>query len=224
MNFLLRHLRSNVVAYLALIVAMGGTSYAAVNLPKDSVTAKQIKKNAVRSAEVKNGSLRAKDFKKGQLPAGPRGASAVDTPLPAVRVSLSADVSAAEDTFVTIAFDKEIYDQGNMHSAGAPTRLTAPQAGIYRVSATVNWDSDPDGRRFISVAKNGSFSDPVASVVGPSAVGVTTVQNASGEIFLDEGDYVTVRAQQSDSGGSLAIRGSSTPITVVSMSLVSAPE
>ncbi len=68
------HVRANLIAYLALFIALGGTSYAAVKLPKNSVGAKQIKKNAVTSSKVKNGSLRAKDFPTGELPAGPAGA------------------------------------------------------------------------------------------------------------------------------------------------------
>jgi hypothetical protein len=62
-----------VVALLALFVAMAGTGYAALKLPKNSVGSKQIKKDAVNSSKVKNHSLKAGDFKAGQLPAGPRG-------------------------------------------------------------------------------------------------------------------------------------------------------
>jgi len=63
-----------------LFVALGGTTYAATNLPKNSVGAKQLKKNAVTSpkikkgavtgAKVKVGSLLAIDFKAGELPTG----------------------------------------------------------------------------------------------------------------------------------------------------------
>jgi hypothetical protein len=67
------HVRHNAVAYLALFVALGGSSYAAVTLPANSVGAKQIKQGAVRSSKVKDASLLAADFKAGQLPAGPRG-------------------------------------------------------------------------------------------------------------------------------------------------------
>ena len=42
-----------VVACIALTVALGGTSYAAINLPKNSVGTKQLKKNAVTAAKVK---------------------------------------------------------------------------------------------------------------------------------------------------------------------------
>jgi hypothetical protein len=69
-----------VVSLLALIVAMGGTSYAAIKLPKNSVGAAQLKKNAVTSAKVKNGSLLKTDFKSGQLPAGPQGPQGLQGP------------------------------------------------------------------------------------------------------------------------------------------------
>lgn len=62
------------VAMTALFVALGGTSYAAYSLPKNSVGAAQIKTAGVRTSEVKNGSLKAVDFAAGQLPAGAAGA------------------------------------------------------------------------------------------------------------------------------------------------------
>jgi hypothetical protein len=54
---------ANVTATLALVVALGGTSYAAIKLPANSVTSKT----------VKDRSLLSKDFKRGQLPAGKAG-------------------------------------------------------------------------------------------------------------------------------------------------------
>ena len=69
---------ANVMASIAVFVALGGTSAAAVALKKNSVGTKQLKKNAVTSTKVKNGSLAAGDFKAGQLkrgPAGPQGAT-----------------------------------------------------------------------------------------------------------------------------------------------------
>jgi len=64
---------ANVVACIALFVALGSGAYAATQLPKNSVGSKQIKKNAVNSAKVKDRSLKVIDFKEGQLPAGPQG-------------------------------------------------------------------------------------------------------------------------------------------------------
>src|SRR3954447_15600066 len=62
-----------VLAIVALFVALGGSSYAAVSLPKASIGAPQIKQNAVNTKKVQDGSLLVKDFKQGQLPAGPQG-------------------------------------------------------------------------------------------------------------------------------------------------------
>jgi hypothetical protein len=62
------------IACLALAVALGGTSYAAIlNVPVNSVGTAHLRPNAVVSSKVKNRSLLAVDFKTGQLPAGPRG-------------------------------------------------------------------------------------------------------------------------------------------------------
>ena len=67
---------ANVVATLALFLALSGGSYAAFKLPKNSVGAKQLKKNSVTSVKVKGGSLLTSDFKKSQRTklVGPRGA------------------------------------------------------------------------------------------------------------------------------------------------------
>ena len=63
-----------VVASIALLVALSGTSIAAVaNVPLLSVGTPQLKGNAVISAKVKNRTLLAVDFKQGQLPKGARG-------------------------------------------------------------------------------------------------------------------------------------------------------
>src|SRR3954469_13834794 len=75
---------ANVMSTVGVFVALGGTSYAVTQLPRNSVGASQIKRDAVRSPEIQNGSLRLGDFGtstrnalRGQTgPAGPPGASA----------------------------------------------------------------------------------------------------------------------------------------------------
>jgi hypothetical protein len=58
-----------VIACLALVVALSGTSYANIlNVPVNSVGTVNLKANAVISSKVKNRSLLAVDFKAGQLP------------------------------------------------------------------------------------------------------------------------------------------------------------
>jgi hypothetical protein len=53
---------ANVMATIAVFLALGGGAYAATRLPKNSVGSKQIKKNAVTSIKVKNHSLRGIDI------------------------------------------------------------------------------------------------------------------------------------------------------------------
>jgi hypothetical protein len=66
---------SMVVASIALLVALGGTSIAAVavTVPRNSIGTLQLRDNSVVSSKVKNGSLLARDFRSGQLPRGLRG-------------------------------------------------------------------------------------------------------------------------------------------------------
>jgi hypothetical protein len=63
---------ANVIATIALFLALGGASYAAIKLPANSVGTRQIKDGAVVSKDIKNHSIKPGDFK-GDLPTGPRG-------------------------------------------------------------------------------------------------------------------------------------------------------
>ena len=64
---------ANVVALIALFIALGGGAYAAVSLPRDSVGTVQIRDGAVRSGDLARG-VRTKLGKTGaQGPAGPQG-------------------------------------------------------------------------------------------------------------------------------------------------------
>jgi hypothetical protein len=67
-----------VVACLALGIALGGTSYAAVTLPRNSVGKKQLKRNAVTGLKVKNNTLTGADVLESRLAKVPR-AKAADT-------------------------------------------------------------------------------------------------------------------------------------------------
>ncbi len=68
---IIRHVRRNLVAYLALLVALPSGSYAASTL---------VPKNSVGTKQVIDHSLLKLDFKSGQLPRGPRGFPGVAGP------------------------------------------------------------------------------------------------------------------------------------------------
>jgi hypothetical protein len=61
---------ANVIACTALFVALGGTGYAAISLPKGSVGARQLKQGSIGSSKIKDRSLRAVDLAPGLLAAG----------------------------------------------------------------------------------------------------------------------------------------------------------
>ena len=73
MSFLLGHVRQHLVGYLALFVALGGTSYAVTRLPADSVGTAQLRNGAVTGVKVRDHSLTTSDLARGTITAGARG-------------------------------------------------------------------------------------------------------------------------------------------------------
>ena len=178
-----------IVACVALFVAMGGTSYAAVTLAANSVGAKQIKNSAVTAAKIKNGAVTT--AKVGKLP----GARVRDTVLTQVDSNATAAISyTAVDFNVGAVFDP-----------ATPTRMTAPVAGRYLIIATTRWESDVDGRRTIALEVNGASQIARSNVSGYWQGGVVPLspeQSAQAVYRLKAGDYVEVWAYQ-DTGSTL---------------------
>jgi hypothetical protein len=67
---------ANVIATLALFIALGGVGYAATQLPKNSVGPKQLKRNAVTAAKIKNGAVTGAKVQLGSLGVVPNAAHA----------------------------------------------------------------------------------------------------------------------------------------------------
>ncbi len=71
---------ANVTSTLALVVALGGSAYAANTVRSRDIKNGEVKRvdladNAVTSGKVRNGTLLSKDFRRGQIPAGATGAA-----------------------------------------------------------------------------------------------------------------------------------------------------
>jgi hypothetical protein len=85
MKPILGHVRSNLIGYLALFVALGGTSYAAATLPSGSVGTPQLRNGAITATKLNRGSIGgyvlawAHVRQDGRVLSGSRGASAVFT-------------------------------------------------------------------------------------------------------------------------------------------------
>jgi hypothetical protein len=84
MHGLSTYLRRHHIGLLALFIALGGTSYAAVSLSANSVGARELKNQAVGASEIKDGSIMKRDLRERLYeslrggagatgPAGPQG-------------------------------------------------------------------------------------------------------------------------------------------------------
>jgi hypothetical protein len=67
---------ANVMATVAVFIALGGASYAAIKLPKNSVGTKQIKNNAITGAKIKNGAVSGAKIQTSSLGTVPNATSA----------------------------------------------------------------------------------------------------------------------------------------------------
>jgi hypothetical protein len=131
-----------IVAFLALIVAMAGTSYAATKLAKNSVGTNQLKKNAVTGAKVKDGSLTGSDIDIASLGNVPSASNAdranlADRALTADSVGTAKTAQNADHA--TTAGHATTADSASEadHATIATSAETIPQAGpIHVVGAT----------------------------------------------------------------------------------------
>ncbi len=119
-----------VISCVALALALGGTSFAAVSaLPKNSVGTPQLKASAVTSAKVMNRSLLRADFAPGQLPAGPAGPAGPTGPAgPAGPAGVSAVERVETTTVINSASPKtaQMACPAGKRLLGGGARLNGP--------------------------------------------------------------------------------------------------
>ncbi len=111
-----------VVSMIALFIALGGTSYAAITrLPANSVGTKQLKNNAVTAAKIKNGAITAAKISHSAVAA----ATVVGAPgAPAYEGTWQAAESSADDG---VSFYKDPW--GIVHLQGNAANSNGPQEG-----------------------------------------------------------------------------------------------
>ena len=122
-----------VVACLALGVALGGTSYAAVRLPANSVGTKQLKRNAVTSPKVKADAITGADVLESSLAQVPSAAAAGS----AAQATHAGTADAAATATTANAAFSTFHDSGitlpnTLATIGA---LNVGAAGSYAISA-----------------------------------------------------------------------------------------
>jgi hypothetical protein len=179
-----------VVACTALLVALGGTSVAAVSqLAKNSVgpaqlqfgavTNQKIRNNAVNSSKVANRSLLRTDFAPGQLPAGPTGpqgpAGAAGPAGPAGAAGPAGVIGA-----ITVRTNSILVDGGTAENGAYNTaRVTRLCEGNERaISAGTSWSDDVAGRELVTGEIEPQLN-PQNQVIGFLAVGGNDSGNSS---------------------------------------------
>jgi hypothetical protein len=180
-----------IVAFVALFVALGGTSYAAATLAANSVGTKQIKSSAVTAAKIKDKAVTAKKV----------GA------LPGARVRLTAATTVNHNSTAVLTYDAVDFNVGGVYAAASPTRLTAHATGRYLIMASARWGANSSGRRTIAlvVTHNGAQRQIARTNESAYATTVLALEQTAQAVFpLKAGDYVEVWAYQ-DSGGPLPL-------------------
>jgi hypothetical protein len=161
-----------VVACIALLVALGGTSFAAatqiardsvgtpqlkdnavttLKIRNNAVTTPKIKNNAVNSQKVANRSLLRVDFAPGQLPAGPTGPQGPAGPAgaagPAGPAGPAGLIRAITVRTASAVVDGGVAENGAYNSQ----RVTALCQGNERaISAGTSWSDDAGGRELMT--------------------------------------------------------------------------
>jgi hypothetical protein len=126
-----------IVATIALIVAMGGTSYAALSVPKNSVGTKQLKKGAVTTSKIQQGSVTGTLIAKNTITGANINLSALGT----VPTATNAGHASSADTATNAANATNANHASNADNAasaaalGSVTYMFDPSAGPIDVPA-----------------------------------------------------------------------------------------
>jgi len=166
-----------VVACLALLIALSGTSIAAISqvarnsvgtaqLKDNAVTSAKLKNNAVNSEKVRNRSLLAIDFARGQIPQGPAGPTGPAGPAGPTGAAGPAGPAGPQGRWAYVSSTGSVLAQ----SGGITVNRSA--TGVFFVTfpgATVN-----DKPVLATGSRVGSSTDYVtASACGGAPLGLT---------------------------------------------------
>ena len=114
-------------------------------------------------------------------------------------------------TTLYLSFDTVLTAQGAaMYSASYPTRLTAPQSGIYLYSAGAAFEQLPGANGQLTLQANINSSITPAQSAQQGQTSFNPSNSITTTMFLNAGDYVQINVYQSVGGTVTVFGGSST--------------
>lgn len=141
-----KHVRTNLIGYAALFVALSGTAYAAAtigarDIKTDAVRSRHIKTDAVRSGEIKADQVRSAEVANGSLVDDDLGRVATGSfdlgSLPAESCTGAAIVSIpgadGDDLLLVVPTDNGSIQESNYDSAGELIMMGIPHPGEAHV-------------------------------------------------------------------------------------------
>ena len=146
---------ANVMATLAVFLVLGGGAYAAIHLPRNSVSSRNIKNGEVKSQDVEDHGLSAKDLKVASLLDATSGRTKANS----ICGSLSSSFNPCADTEVKLNRPSKLFATGDaVADSGAPAVLSNVHCALFADGNQFGTDID------IDVA----FADGALSVSGVS--------------------------------------------------------
>jgi hypothetical protein len=207
----LKHLRRRpspalAVSFIALLIALGGTSFAAFSVPKNSVGTKQLKNNAVTTKKVKNNAVTTKKIKNGAVTGSKLNLNGVTVPNATNATHATSADNATNATNATHATSAD-------NATNATTATTAGTSVLQDVNPSTN-----NGTNNISLSTNSTAPTTINSLTLPGPGTYLIVAN--GAVFTegpngsdcDAAFEITVNGtpvsgNQTDTGGSLDAAG-----------------
>lgn len=174
---------ATIVAYIALFVALGGTTFAATQLGKNSVGTRQLKKNAVTGQKVKDGSLTGKDVNLASLGSVPSANSAATADhASTANTAASAGTAASADRATTAGNGAVRID---WEGIGVEQRPPATILSLDGLTLSP-WCQDPNG------AQEADYVQVFFTATKPGSVGRAFNWDEDGEgsgVFEDNGEF-----------------------------------
>ena len=112
----------------------------------------------------------------------------------------SANISIANLTYTTVALNSETFDTNSMHdNATNNSRITCNTAGVYRITANIQFANHADGSRWLAI--NSSVAGRIALNYGPSNGGSTAALSLSVDHLFAVAEYVEMQVSHSAGPG-----------------------